>query len=125
MIKNLLKNIPTDLSEEVFETLATGSNIKIERIISKGHITPEGDWYDQDQDEWVMVLKGHGILEFESPRDQEMMVLETKELKMKGLEVKEIEMKAGDAVNIPKHCKHRVKWTDPNQETIWLAVFYG
>ena len=105
IVNNLLQPIPTDLSEEVFETLVTGSNIKIERIISKGHSTPDGDWYDQNQDEWVMVLQGHGILEYESGKTQEM--------------------KAGDSVNILKHCKHRVKWTDPNQETIWLAVFYG
>ncbi len=105
MIKNLFQSIPTDLSEEVFETLALGSQVKIERIISKGHSTPENDWYDQEQDEWVMVLQGHGILEFETGIDQEM--------------------KAGDAMNIPAHTRHRVKWSDPNQETIWLAVFYN
>ena len=105
MIKNLLQSIPTDLTEEVFETLAMGANIKIERIISMGHSTPDKDWYDQDQDEWVMVLQGHGILEFE--------------------DAKELEMKAGDSINIPAHARHRVKWTEPNEETIWLAVFYN
>ncbi len=105
MIKNLLQSIPTDLTEEVFETLAMGANIKIERIISKGHSTPENDWYDQEQDEWVMVLQGHGILEFEAG--------------------KELEMKVGDSTNIPAHTRHRVKWTEPNEETIWLAVFYN
>ncbi len=102
--KNLLKSIPTDLKDEVFETLAEGSNIKIERIISKGHFSPEHGWYDQSQCEWVLVLKGHGLLEFE-----------TGEI---------VEMKAGDSINIPKHCQHKVKWTDPQQETIWLAIFY-
>ncbi len=105
MIKNLFQSIPTDLSEEVFETLALGSQVKIERIISKGHSTPENDWYDQEQDEWVMVLQGHGILEFENGVDKAM--------------------KAGDAMNIPAHTRHRVKWTVPNEETIWLAVFYN
>jgi len=105
MIKNLLQSIPTDLSEEVFETLALGSQVKIERIISKGHSTPDKHWYDQQQDEWVMVLQGHGILEFENGIDQEM--------------------KAGDSINIPAHTRHRVKWTEPNEETIWLAVFYN
>ena len=105
IVNNLLQSIPTDLSEEVFETLATGSNIKIERIISKGHSTLNYEWYDQTQDEWVMVLKGKGILEYESGVTQEMT--------------------EGDCVNIPAHEKHRVKWTDPNQETIWLAIFYN
>lgn len=104
MIKNLLKSIPANLNEEVFETLLEGSNIKVERIISKGHSSPEHDWYDQTQSEWVLVLKGHGLLEFEAGNI--------------------VEMKEGDCVNIPKHCKHKVKWTDPNQETIWLAIFY-
>ncbi|MEH6347122.1 MAG: cupin domain-containing protein [Bermanella sp.] len=104
VMKNLLESIPTDLSSEVFETLAQGSNIKIERIISKGHSTPNEQWYDQDQDEWVMVLQGHGILEFESGET--------------------LEMKTGDSINIAAHKKHKVKWTDPKQETIWLAVFY-
>lgn len=103
--RNLLSSMPTDLSAEVFETLAQGSNIKIERIISKGHSTPNKEWYDQDQDEWVMVLQGHGILEFESGET--------------------LEMKTGDSINIAAHKKHKVKWTDPNQETIWLAVFYN
>ncbi|OAN11649.1 cupin [Photobacterium jeanii] len=105
MKANLLTNIPMSMPEEVFTDLVKTEHVRIERIISKGHVTPEGDWYDQDEHEWVMVVKGHAKLVFEE-----------------GL--KEISLKEGDHINIPAHQRHRVSWTDPTQETIWLAVFY-
>ena len=36
--------------------------------ISKGQSTPHNAWYDQDEGEFVMVLEGHAILEFEDDR---------------------------------------------------------
>lgn len=103
-MNNIFTNLPESLDAEVFETLVGHASIKIERIISKGHRTPAAEWYDQAQNEWVMVLKGAAILTFE---DQECCRLT-----------------AGDYLTIPAHQKHRVDWTDPNQETIWLAIFY-
>lgn len=101
---NLLSNVPTDLSDEVFETLLAADNVRIERIVSQGHASPEGFWYDQDQHEWVVVLHGAARLQFEN-------------------EV--IELVSGDCVNIPAHRRHRVEWTTPDEATIWLAVHYG
>ncbi|PIB13915.1 cupin domain-containing protein [Vibrio rotiferianus] len=101
---NLFKDLPSDLSEEVFEDLLTHKQLRIERIVSKGQTTPEDEWYDQEEHEWVLVLQGAGELTYE---DGSVKRLET-----------------GDHVNIPAHTKHRVSWTDPEQETIWLAVFY-
>ncbi len=71
MQKNKLKNIFSDLPEksldkEIFETLLQNDNAKLERIISTGQITPDDKWYDQEQDEWVVLLKGHAILLFEN-----------------------------------------------------------
>ena len=63
---NLFKKIPSDLSEEVFETLAQSRNVKIERIVSNGHKSPETGWYDQELDEWVTVLKGFATISFEN-----------------------------------------------------------
>lgn len=100
---NLLANLPGELPEEIFETVLQTQQIKIERIISKGQKSEEGFWYDQDQAEWVLVLKGQAQLEFEE-------------------EI--IKLTAGDYLNIEAHQKHRVKWTTPDEETIWLAVFY-
>ncbi|MDX2244117.1 MAG: cupin domain-containing protein [Leptolyngbyaceae cyanobacterium bins.302] len=78
--------------------------MKIERIVSRGHTSPETGWYDQEQNEWVIVLQGEAVLSFEH---EEPLCL-----------------KVGDYINIPAHSKHRVDWTDPNQETIWLAIHY-
>ena len=103
-LKNIFKSIPDNLDDEVFEQLIQSDNIKIERIISKGHVTPEHEWYDQAQNEWVMLLKGEAVLGFE---DQP-----------------EIRLQAGDHLNIPAHQKHQVRWTKPDTETIWLAVHY-
>jgi len=27
-------------------------------------------------------------------------------------------------VDLPAKCRHRVDWTDPDEPTVWLAVFY-
>ncbi len=101
---NLFASIPAKIDAEVFEALLTRANVRIERILSHGQSTPEQTWYAQDEHEWVAVLAGCGILQFED-----------------GTEVK---LCKGDHHNIPAHVKHRVKWTDPDTVTIWLAVFY-
>lgn len=100
---NLFTDVPTNLPEELLTTLLEAANVRIERIVSHGHVSPEGFWYDQDEHEWVIVLKGAATLRFEDST---------------------LEMKPGDSVNIPAHKKHRVEWTTPDEPTIWLAVFY-
>ena len=96
---------PTVIPAEVTDTLVHAKHVRIERIASHGHASPHDFWYDQDQHEWVTVLKGAARLRFE---DCEWLV----------------EMKPGDYLNIPAHKKHRVEWTMPDEPTIWLAVFY-
>jgi cupin 2 domain-containing protein len=103
-MNNIFDDIPNDLQSEVFEKLAASKGTRIERIISKGQRTPEGDWYDQEKNEWVMILSGEAILSFD---DETSAAL-----------------KAGDYINIVAHRKHRVDWTSPDVETIWLAVHY-
>ena len=101
---NIFASIPDNLDEEVLDLLVRHDYVKIERIISKGQTSPESGWYDQEQNEWVIVLKGGAIIYFE--------------------ELGEVELKAGDYVNIPAHSKHKVSWTNPDSETIWIAVHY-
>ena len=103
--ENIYSNIPHNIPTEIFETIVQALNISIERIISRGHSSPPNFWYDQKINEWVIVLKGHANLKF--AENNEM-----------------VELKPGDYINIPAHCKHRVEWTDPDEETIWLAVHY-
>ena len=104
-MKNILNNIPHDLPEELFETLAKNENIHIERIVSKGHVTPAGQWYDQVRNEFVLLVKGAAKLEFEDGRV--------------------IGLGEGDWLEIPAGQKHRVGWTDPAGETVWLAVHWS
>lgn len=100
---NLFASIPASLPQELVQTLLASPHVRIERIVSHGHASPEGFWYDQDEHEWVLLVQGAARLAFEG-------------------EVRALE--PGDFVNIPAHMKHRVEWTSPGEATIWLAVFY-
>jgi len=102
-MSNLFREIPDTLPNEIIETLLSASTMRVERIVSHGHSSPEGFWYDQDQHEWVVVLKGAARLQFED-------------------EV--IDMQPGDFINIPAHQCHRVEWTTLDEPTVWLAVHY-
>ena len=104
MTTNLFTGLPANLPDELLTTLLKAANIRIERIVSHGHVSPDGFWYDQDEHEWVIVLKGAARLQFED---------------------NVLELKPGDFVNLPAHNKHRVEWTTPDEATIWLAVFYS
>jgi cupin 2 domain-containing protein len=101
---NLLVDLPDDVEGEAFETLLTGSGVTIERIVSRGESSPESGWYDQERHEWVAVLQGCAILAFEDGE--------------------EVTLRSGDHVNIPARRRHRVEWSDPEEETVWLAVHY-
>ncbi len=100
---NIFNNIPDQLPIELFEDIFKRDNIRIERIISKGHITPAGQWYDQDWDEWVMLLQGQATLLYEQDGQCFHLI-------------------AGDYLLIPAHTRHRVEWTPPDVNTLWLAV---
>ena len=97
--KNIIKEM--SLGHEVFETLVSG-DILIERIISTGQTTPEGEWYDQKKDEWVILLQGEAKLLFEEGSD--------------------VKMVKGDYLFIKAHEKHRVIHTSVDPPCIWLAV---
>ena len=103
-MENIFSSVPDIVEKEVFEDLLNHDKVRIERIISKGQSSPSEGWYDQEEHEWVIVLQGGGVIAFEDGR--------------------EIKLLKGDYLNIPAHEKHRVKWTDPERITIWLAVFY-
>ncbi|MEE8513398.1 MAG: cupin domain-containing protein [Gammaproteobacteria bacterium] len=105
-LKNIFSNIPKDIPKEIFEEIVSVENCRIQRIISKGHSTPDDQWYDQDKDEWVILLQGSAGLLFEGSDNP-------------------IKLQPGDYLHIPAHVKHRVEWTDNNIETIWLAVRYN
>ena len=100
---NNIFDLPSSLpNKELFESLVSADNILIERIISTGQTTPPGEWYDQDRDEWVILLQGFADLSYADGR--------------------EIKLTAGDYLLIPAHQKHRVEYTSSEPPCIWLAI---
>ena len=102
--RNLLADLPTALEEEEITDLLRAPGVRLERIVSTGQASPSGYWYDQDEVEWVMVLKGAARLEIEG-------------------EAEDRALGPGDHLTLPAHCRHRVTWTDPDRPTVWLALF--
>lgn len=101
---NLFTGISADLLNEQITTLISASGVRIERIVSRGHASEEGFWYDQDEHEWVILLQGAAKLRFADGG---------------------VDLRAGDFLHIPAHTKHRVEWTPPDELTIWLVVFFN
>ncbi len=87
---------------EVFETLLSKGDLRIERIVTLTPYSEPGDWYDQDTDEWVVLLKGSAEIEYGTGE--------------------KVRLKAGDHLLIPAHRVHRVSWSGPGETCIWLAV---
>ncbi len=100
--RNIFTPAPDSSSSEQFESLLERPGIRIERILSSGQATPEGEWYDQPDDEWVLLLSGSAGLLVEGESEL-------------------IQLLPGDHLLLPAHCRHRVEWTDPVITTVWLA----
>jgi cupin 2 domain-containing protein len=100
---NLLALPSTTAPGEQYDELLRTPNVRVERIISHGQASPSGFWYDQSEDEFVLLVTGAARLEFEDGAS--------------------VELRANDWVNIPAQCRHRVAWTCAESVTIWLAVF--
>ena len=96
---------PSSAPEEEFRQLLAQPGLRIERIVSRGHASPKDFWYDQEQDEWVLLVQGAARLAF--------------------ADGDEVRLGSGDWLLIPAHRKHRVAWTVPEAETVWLAVHYS
>jgi cupin 2 domain-containing protein len=100
---NLFAAITDPLPEELIQPLVQAGKIRVERIVSLGHCSPPDFWYDQQEQEFVLLLQGAARLQFES------------EL---------LDLRPGDWRLIAAHEKHRVDWTTPHEQTVWLAVFF-
>jgi cupin 2 domain-containing protein len=100
---NLLTGLPGLQADEQIERLVDGPDFRIERIVSTGQASPTGFWYDQPDDEFVVLLAGAARLRFEEGDSA-------------------FELKPGDWIEIPAHVRHRVDWTQAEPPTVWLAV---
>jgi cupin 2 domain-containing protein len=104
-------NLYTDIAAaqpkdaEIFTTLLACPGVRIERIVSQGQASPPGFWYDQPQNEWVIVLAGGAGLRFEDEAGERVLG-------------------AGDYVFIAAHRRHRVEWSAATAPTVWLAVHF-
>ena len=103
-VQNLFHNLPAPQADEQFSTLLRTSGLHLERIVSTGQATPPGQWYDQEMDEWVLLLAGAATLRF----DPDQLV----------------HLEPGDFLHIAAHRRHRVERTDPHQPTVWLALHF-
>ena len=91
--------------DERIDILVAGPRLNVERIVSMGHASPDGFWYDDPRAEWVVLLSGAAVLEFEADATLH-------------------DMRPGDHVLIEPHCRHRVAWTHPEQPSVWLAIYH-
>jgi cupin 2 domain-containing protein len=105
MLSNLFADLPDRAAAEEFVPLLRAPGLSIKRIVSCGHASPEGFWYDQSEDEWIVLLQGAARLHFEEGN-------------------RVLGLKPGDFVHIPAHRRHRVEWTIEGEPTIWLAVHF-
>ncbi len=104
-MSNIYQHLPFHLPDECVDVLQSESGVRIERIVSQGHSTPANQWYEQIENEWVLVLQGSGVIEYENGE--------------------QITLNAGDYLYLPAHLKHRVASTVEDKHTIWLAVFWN
>ena len=109
MLTNLFAAIPASLPAELTEILLQAPGLRIERIVSRGQASPPGFWYDQVEHEWILLVQGAARLRIKNSQGEEQSS----------------ELLPGDFLHLPAHQLHRVDWTTPDEETIWLAVFYA
>jgi len=102
---SLLRDLPAAFDGEVFDTLLRGGKFRLQRIVSNGQAMPPGQWLDQDDDEWVVVVAGSAVLSVEGMEHTHALT-------------------PGDWLLLPAHCRHRVEWTDPDRPTVWLALHW-
>ncbi len=104
-INNILSTRSKTEAAEVFVSLLETNVFKLEKIVSTGQATPTGQWYDQDRDEWVLLLSGKAALMIEGEKNA-------------------LILGPGDFLLIPAHKRHRVDWTAAGTETVWLALHF-
>ena len=104
VLKNIFENIPENIKEELFEDIISTKDFKLERIVSEGHSSPDGFWYDQKKNEFVLLLSGSAKISFDNGE--------------------KFELKPGDYLIINAHQKHRVDQTDPLEKTFWITLHY-
>jgi cupin 2 domain-containing protein len=102
---NFFDDLPRQADEELFTELLSRKGVRIERIVSTGQSTPADKPYNQEYDEWVLLVSGSAGMWIEGEGERDL--------------------RPGDNVLIPARCLHRVTWTSKGEPTIWLAVHFS
>ncbi|PWC83424.1 cupin [Azospirillum sp. TSH100] len=111
---SLLEGLPSSPQpDEIFTTLAALPaslpaplpGVRIERIVSTGQTSPDGFWYDQGWDEFVLLVAGTATLQVEGEDDRRLG--------------------PGDWTLLPARTRHRVAATAVGEPTVWLAIHVG
>jgi cupin 2 domain-containing protein len=101
---NLRERLPAEAQTgELVDILLESPALRVERIVSMGQATPDGEWFDQPQDEFVLLVTGAANLRIEGEAEDRTLA-------------------EGDWVLLPAHCRHRVTWTQAAPPTVWLAI---
>ena len=103
-LNNIFENKNININKEVIESIVNSSGIRIEKIVSSGQKSPDGFWYNQKENEFVLLLQGEAVLEFDNKNI--------------------VHLEKGDYIIIEKFRKHRITYTATDVLTVWLAVFY-
>lgn len=106
MTPNLFADLPRQAPEEIFEVLAEGRDVTVERIVSTGQATPAGEWLCQERHEWVVLLSGTAVLGFAGEPEPRTL-------------------QPGDHLLIPAGTRHRVEATAAETTSVWLAVHFA
>ena len=97
------EGVPAELPAELTTVLVEGADVRIDRIVSRGHASMPDAWYEQVEAEFVLLVQGAARLEFEAF---------------------DLDLAPGDWVELPAGVRHRVAWTAEDEDTVWLAVFH-
>ncbi len=102
MPENIFKGLAKAADAEFFEEVFSNQNLRIERIVSYGYASPESFWYNQPDDEWVILLSGNAELQFKHQPS--------------------VKLNTGDYIFIPANEEHRVSYVSHEPQCIWLAI---
>ncbi len=102
---NIFADLPEQLPEELITTLLEKPGIRVERILSQGHSSAPGFWYQQEENEWLLLVQGQAGLRFEKEKQDRQLT-------------------AGDTLFINTGVRHRVTWTSEQPPCIWICLFY-
>ncbi len=104
-VENLLREPVPSTGHETNRVLHFGKGWRLELIVSCAACSQENFWYEQEEHEWILILRGSARLRFK--KDNHI-----------------VDLNVGDQLHLLPYSSHRVEHTDSGSGTIWLALFW-